>query len=347
MLSQAATGRMGILYFTYPTVGATVSSGESNALLGHVWGLSPAQDRVWAQVTGMPPSRAVRQILVVLNFQAFVDESYSGDEFVLGGHIATAESWAILAKEWEELLPRFGLLAPPNKFNKGHHFHMTEMAQTPERMERVRAFYNVIQNHVATSISCRINLGEFKRGQERAKRAILEKHGVQKLNFGLWENPYFFTFRILIDQFHQRRHQFKSVPPDETVDFIFDEKVEKKPIIEAWDQYLLNAGDRVRPRFGATPRFESDLQFEALQTADLWAWWVRKWYQEWDEDDGTGAPPKMRDLDFGSWRGKTRLKIVFGANEDAIAGALENVAVQALSDAQNLGLSFEPKSYED
>ncbi|MEA2345998.1 MAG: hypothetical protein QOF63_4167 [Thermoanaerobaculia bacterium] len=285
--------------------------------------------------------------LVVLNFQAFVDESYSGDEFVLGGHIATAENWAILVKEWEELLPNFGLLAPSNKFNKSHYFHMAEMAQTPERMERVRAFYNVIQNRVATSISCRINLGDFKRGQDRARDAMLKKYGVQELNFGLWGNPYFFTFRVLVDQFHQRRNQFKSLPPDETVDFIFDEKVEQKPILEAWDQYLLNAGDKVRPRFGATPRFESDLQFEALQTADLWAWWVRKWYQEWLEDDGTGVPPTMRDLDFGSWCGNPRLKIVFGANEGTITAALENVLIQALNDAQNLGLSFEPKSYEN
>lgn len=35
--------------------------------------------------------------------QAFVDESFSNEEFILGGHIATAESWALLSKEWEQL----------------------------------------------------------------------------------------------------------------------------------------------------------------------------------------------------------------------------------------------------
>jgi len=312
-----------------------------NALLNHKWGVSPAQDRVWAQVTGLAPSRAVRRILVILNFQAFVDESYSSREFVLGGHIATAEQWALLGKEWERLLPKFGILAPPNKFGKTYHFHMAEMAMTPERMERVQVFYRTIENHVATSISCRINLDDFKRGQERAKQAIFAKYRVQNLNLGLWANPYFFTFRVLVDQFHQRRNQLKSIPPDEQVDFIFDDKVEKKPILEAWDGYLLRAGDKIKSRFGATPRFENDLQFEALQTADLWAWWIRKWYEGWKEDDGKSVPPQMRDLNFGSWYGKKRLKIALSANEDAIAGALENVAIQALNDALDLGISFD------
>ena len=87
---------------------------------------------------------------MALNFQAFIDESYSKHEFVLGGHIATAEQWAALGKEWEQCLPKFGLLAPKNKFNKTHHFHMAEMAMTPERMQRVQIFYRVIEDHVAT-----------------------------------------------------------------------------------------------------------------------------------------------------------------------------------------------------
>jgi hypothetical protein len=316
--------------------------------LDHVWGKSPAQDRVWAPVTGMAPSRAVRRVLVAPNFQAFVDESYSSQEFVLGGHIATAENWALLAKEWEALLPNFGILAPENKFKKTHFFHMAEMAMTPERMERVQVFYRAIENHVATSISCRVNLDDFKRGQERASQFMLASYGVQDLDWKYWENPYFFTFRILVDQFHQRRKQFKSISADEPVDFIFDDKVEKKPILKAWDEYLLKGGETIRARFGATPRFESDLQFEALQSADLWAWWVRKWYQEWPEDDGAGVPPKMRDLDFGAWRGKERLKIIFSANEDAITAALQNVAIQALSDKMGLdSSSFQPNTYDD
>jgi len=81
-------------------------------------------------------------------FQAFIDDSYTPDgEFVLAGHVATAESWVAFAKEWEELLP-FGTIAPNGKF----HFKMSEMAALPERMERLPAFWRAIQNHVAALI---------------------------------------------------------------------------------------------------------------------------------------------------------------------------------------------------
>lgn len=74
------------------------------AILDHVWGVSPASDRVWAQVSGVAPSRSWKRLLVVL--QAYIDDSRGDDgTFVLAGYIATAESWAKFAGEWEELLP--------------------------------------------------------------------------------------------------------------------------------------------------------------------------------------------------------------------------------------------------
>lgn len=51
-------------------------------------GKSHTQDRVWSQVTGLAPEIAIGRLLMALNFQAFIDESESHDEFVLAGHIA-------------------------------------------------------------------------------------------------------------------------------------------------------------------------------------------------------------------------------------------------------------------
>lgn len=60
--------------------------------LDHVWGVSTTQDRVWAQVSGLPPSKAGKRLFVV--FQAAIDESFEEKGvFVLGGCIATAEAW--------------------------------------------------------------------------------------------------------------------------------------------------------------------------------------------------------------------------------------------------------------
>jgi hypothetical protein len=67
-------------------------------------------------------------------------------EFVLAGHIASDDPWARFLKEWDDLLP-FGVLAENGKY----HFKMSQMAATPERMERVPAFYWVIEKYVLLS----------------------------------------------------------------------------------------------------------------------------------------------------------------------------------------------------
>lgn len=66
----------------------------TNGRIGHEFSLespmgkSHTQDRVWSQVTGLAPEIAIGRLLMALNFQAFIDESESHDEFVLAGHIA-------------------------------------------------------------------------------------------------------------------------------------------------------------------------------------------------------------------------------------------------------------------
>jgi hypothetical protein len=131
----------------------------------------------------------MERILVALSFQACIDESASQEDFVLGGHIATAGNWAILARDWEALLRSHGTLAENGKY----HFKMSEMAMTSERMARVPAFYKLIEENVSTSISCRINLPEFKRAQERIHQ-LAAQVGWAPLNLNYWANPYFFYF---------------------------------------------------------------------------------------------------------------------------------------------------------
>lgn len=65
----------------------------------------------------------------------------------------------------------------------------------------------------------------------------------------------------------------------------------------------------------------------ALQAADFWAWWVRRWYEE----DAIDWPDKMKALDFGLWRGTPREMIVFSMNEDQIFDMLQQVSLEAMS----------------
>jgi Protein of unknown function (DUF3800) len=122
-------------------------------------------------------------------------------------------------------------------------------------------------------------------------------------------------FRGLVDGFHLERERIQSeIPLNETVDFIFDDQTEKSFIMSAWNEYLAARPDDIRDYYGATPRFENDQKFLPLQAADLWAWWVRRWYEE----DAITVPDKMRAFDFGKWRGKRRPVLAFSYSEERL-----------------------------
>jgi hypothetical protein len=276
-----------------------------NALLEHVWGASPAQDRIWAQVTGMSPDKAVRNIIVA--FQAFIDESVTdGGWFVLGGYLANTKTWAAFAKDWEEMLP-FAVRGP----NGNYRFKMREMAVSPERLERVPAFYRIIEHHNLCSLSCRINVAMV--AQARARIMIPNIY----VEWDWADNPYKLAFRCLMDMFHTNRPKMAgSFPLSESIDFIFDERSEKKFVLEMWDGYMNSRDPETRKLYGSHPRFESDEKFLPLQAADLWSWWVREWTE-------AGTPEKIRTRDFGSWKSsKEPMGVDISFNEDQMTNAL-------------------------
>jgi hypothetical protein len=95
----------------------------------------------------MRPADAVRQPLMIL--QAFIDESSKAGIFVLGGAIASAESWAAFSKEWEEMLPLVPL-GPDLKRN----FKFSEMMGAgPERIENIGVFARVLEQHAICTLS--------------------------------------------------------------------------------------------------------------------------------------------------------------------------------------------------
>jgi hypothetical protein len=234
---------------------------------------------------------------MVLNFQAFVDESESAatGEFVLAGYIAPAANWAQFAGEWESLLP-YGSLANDSTYQ----FKMSEMAITKERMARVPAFYRVIRKYVVVAISIRLNAFDFARAKRRVRDNLSHIWGIHVGDFRIWENIYFFAFRQLLVPINARRSMLDDfVPPGEKIDFIFDDRGEKGVILGAWDDIVTNSDYKETGCFGTTPRFENDREFLPPQAADFWAWWVRRWYEEDDEP----FPEKMLTLDFGFDKG--------------------------------------------
>lgn len=202
--------------------------------------------------------------------QAFIDDSYKAEGvFVLGGHIASAEAWAEFARQWEELLP-YGTL---DKYGR-YHFKMNEMVQTPERTERIGAFYRVLEGVNPVSIACKINIADLKRAQ---RRIWVLGHAI---NWADFNDPFYFTFRALLDWIHEHRELLPGVSADEKIDFIFDEQSQKRAILSSWDGFIANRVPEVQRLYGATPRFENDNDFLPLQAADLWAWLTRQWFED-------------------------------------------------------------------
>lgn len=123
---------------------------------------------------------------MALEYQAFMDASARAPDgdFVLGGYIGTAETWAAFSKEWEALLP-LGTRAKNGKY----HFKMSEMAHRGA-MDRVALFHAVIDKYPLTGVSGRICLADFDRALERAN-VLFSRLNISN-DFQKWTNPYFF-----------------------------------------------------------------------------------------------------------------------------------------------------------
>jgi hypothetical protein len=100
-----------------------------------------------------------------------------------------------------------------------------------------------------------------------------------------------------MDKFHLERARMGDfIPLDEPIHFHFDEHLEGKSHVRAaWDEYMANRPDAIRHLYGGEPRFESSVKFAPLQAADLWVWWVRKW---WDD----GEPERILEHHFGDFQ---------------------------------------------
>jgi hypothetical protein len=203
---------------------------------------------------------------------------------------------------------------------RGYYFKMSEMAALQERMDRVPGFWRVMEEHVLLPVSIHFRIRDF----ERAKaRIFVDNYNIDWGNFG---DNHYFAFRALLDMFHWHKAQVKKIPLDQTVDFIFDEHTMKKPLLSAWDTYMQERPLHIKPRYGAAPIFRDDRDFLPLQAADMWAWWVREWYE-------TGKPlhALMGVPDFGKWQGKEGIdKFVIQFNEDHLAENLMEIVATAL-----------------
>lgn len=250
------------------------------SLCEHVWGNSRVEDKVWSHVVGLPPPLADRRLLAVI-WQAYFDESERDGSFGFGGYLATAEAWAKFAREWNELLPRFGRI---NR-NGQYYFHMAEVEakRTQEGIDRTLPFYRVIERHVRCGFFVSLKSDVLNKIVENT---IIHHNGLRGTLELSKVSRSCYSF-LLLSMLDSMANLMKSeIGPDNKVDLIFDDNSNKGHILSAWDEF-----SHLRPElaafFGATPRFEDDTEFLPLQAADLLAYWGH---------EGRGTAPRKLGL---------------------------------------------------
>jgi hypothetical protein len=307
----------------------------ANPLLDHIWGISAAQDRIWATITGVAPSRTPwdRPFIVL---QAFLDESYTdGSSFALAGYVSTAANWAAFSQEWEELLP----LARRN--NKGdRRFKMSEFARSVKDAE---PFYRVIEKHALLSVVFYLNISDIERAKSRIW--IDGTH----IEFGHWDDPYFLTFFSFLEAIQFQRvsptnhpHSIplikRVMPPDKELEFYFDDNSKKNAIRAAWELFVDTRDEEAQPLYGSEPRFDKEENLLPLQAADFWAWWVRHAHE-------TNTWEAVRRGNFAEWEREKQIPgILIGYDEEDIVANYMKMARSLIGwDAPIYDAKYHPK----
>jgi hypothetical protein len=213
--------------------------------LDHAWGVSPAADRVWAEVCGLRPSEAEGRLFMVL--RAYFDESYSSDGmYVVAGYIAPVERWAAFAAEWEVLLPT----TYPGKDGR-HRFKMSEMAR---RMDRVPAFHKVITDNLPVSVCMALDARTLKTAM---KRIWSDNTTI------LWtpvNNPDVFIIGLLVNLLFEgvsgNNEVIQRLGGEEQIDIYFDDHSRQSWIEDEWVATLNYLSPKARSFVGEGPVFE-------------------------------------------------------------------------------------------
>src|SRR6185312_12633763 len=94
----------------------------------------------------------------------------------------------------------------------------------------------------------------------------------------------------------QRRPEPQKIIKGEALEFIFDKELKHESAIKAaWAASKSDLPPGELERYEMDPRFVADHKMLALQAADFWAWWSRKWYSDGVFDE------KMRTLKTDAW----------------------------------------------
>src|SRR5262245_34949873 len=153
----------------------------------------------------------------------------ASEVLVLGGYIALWQRWAEFSVAWQRLLDEAGW----------DEFKMARAASRPERAQRFAA---VVKEHVAAYLACVLEIG--------ALRQLCTELDLPDF----CRNPYNFAIKAILGATYMELGRVGLRWP---LEFIFDERGEKKHLRDAWDCFVLGMPDDARRLIAREPKFES------------------------------------------------------------------------------------------
>jgi len=235
-----------------------------------------------------------------LPVQAFIDESGSKTDvaFVLAGLIGTSEQWADFSINWQTALhesPRIDYFKMQEAAKLKGQFGRWKRETRDAKLRRLLA---VLNSYELDFISVSLDVTAFYE--------IISEHMPKPGN-----NPYFVGFHQMIAAvgFHllERKHK-------EKFEIIFDENMIFGPRAKRW--YPLVRDVAIPELFALLPPepiFKNDHEFMPLQAADLFAWLIRRsWNEHQSQTPEFGwivdVIPNIRPSEHVQIVGRTRMQ---------------------------------------
>jgi hypothetical protein len=191
--------------------------------------------------------------------QAFVDESFDDDIYVMAGWLAPADRWSAFANEWQQFLdmkPSIQILKMNDAMSLSGEFRWW---RKEARDEKLLLLSRCISEYAILAFSCYM-----------PHRAYMES--VHVVDQEPKSSAYGFMLTTLVKEI---AHHQTMLGINAKIDFIFDNQVmEQEEIRRDWGDFK-RCNPEIEHLIGDKPEFKDDLYWKPLQAADLLAWLVR------------------------------------------------------------------------
>ena len=237
--------------------------------------------------------------------------------YVLGGYVASPESWAKFSHDWALLLEAFNV--PRGKSGR-RRFKMNEMAR---RMKDVKPFYETIVRHAIGAVSIILYEDDLERAMGRIWSDNVD------VMFSPEADGKVLIKKLLISELHRLMAEPSILAVESSasyrfsdmlrgnrdrIELYFDEDSRSSIISDWWDGTAPDFDCEIRS--GHPPQFLDDEVYLPLQAADFWAWWARRAYERKSIKDVVGG-------DFETWHGSEGPPFLsMSISEDDLVGCL-------------------------